>query len=70
MESNNKLPFEKRNYIFMLIGVGILILGFAIMTMDTEPYGFGTLGITIGPIVVMLGFVVQFFAIFAKTKEK
>ena len=70
MESNNKLPFEKKNYIFMLIGVGILVLGFAIMTMDKRPYGFGTLGITIGPIVVMLGFVVQFFAIFAKTKEK
>lgn len=65
----NKLPFGKKNYQWMVIGVVVLILGFTIMTMDKEPYGFGFLGITLGPIVVLLGFALEFFAIL-HTPEK
>jgi hypothetical protein len=59
----SKLPFGKKNYLRMIIGVVVLIVGFTIMTMDKEPYGFGFLGITLGPIVVLTGFVIEFFAI-------
>jgi len=65
----NKLPFGKKNYQWMIIGVVALILGFTIMTMDKEPYGFGFLGITLGPIVVLIGFVIEIFAIL-HTPEK
>lgn len=70
MSEKRKLAFEKSNYMIMIIGVVILITGFVIMTMDTEPYGFGFLGLTLGPIVVMLGFLTQFVAIFYKKKAK
>lgn len=53
----------------MLFGIVILALGFFIMTLDTEPYGFGFLGLTLGPVTVMLGFVIQFFAILYKEKN-
>ncbi len=53
----------------MIIGVVALVLGFTIMTMDKEPYGFGFLGITLGPIVVLIGFVIEIFAIL-HTPEK
>lgn len=53
----------------MLLGIIVLALGFFIMTLDTEPYGFGFLGLTLGPIVVMLGFALQFFAILYKDKS-
>lgn len=69
MDNKNKLAFGKKNYQIMLIGIAVLIVGFTLMTLDSEPYGFGTLGLTIGPIVVMVGFIIQFFAIFAKSKE-
>lgn len=69
MDNKNNLAFGKKNYILMLIGIVVLIIGFTVMTMDTEPYGFGLLGLTIGPIIVMAGFVIQFFAIFAKSNE-
>lgn len=69
MENKNKLAFSKKNYILMLIGIGILILGFTIMSLDSEPYGFGFLGLTLGPIVVMIGFIFQFFAILHKPKN-
>ncbi len=68
MDNKNKLAFGKKNYQLMLGGIAVLIFGFTLMTLDTEPYGFGTLGLTIGPIVVMVGFIIQFFAIFAKSK--
>jgi hypothetical protein len=69
MSKKEKLAFDKSNYIFMLIGIGVLILGFFIMTLDKEDYGFGFLGITLGPILVMTGFILEFFAIFHKSKK-
>lgn len=53
----------------MLAGVAVLILGFIIMTLDTEPYGFGFLGLTLGPLVVLLGFAIEFVAILYKPKS-
>ena len=54
----------------MIAGIAVLILGFIFMTMDSEPYGFGFMGLTLGPIVVMLGFLIEFVAIFYKPKAK
>ncbi len=69
MSNKEKLAFNKSNYIMMLVGIGVLAIGFFIMTLDKEDYGFGFLGITLGPIVVMIGFAVEFFAIFHKSKK-
>jgi SNF family Na+-dependent transporter len=64
-----KFAFKKENYVIMLAGLFVLILGFVIMASDNETYGFGILGITIGPIIVMLGFLIEFVAIFYKSKK-
>jgi len=61
MES--KLPFGKKNYQWMIIGVVTIILGFIIMSSDPKPHGFGFLGLTLGPIVVMAGFIIEIYAI-------
>ena len=68
MSNKEKLAFKKANYILMLAGIGMLIIGFFIMSLDKEDYGFGFLGLTLGPIVVMIGFIIEFFAIFYKKK--
>ena len=70
MSEKRKLAFSKTNYIIMIAGIVVLILGFLFMTMDSEPYGFGFMGLTLGPIVVMLGFLIEFVAIFYKPKAK
>lgn len=70
MSDNNKFPFQKSNYMIMLAGVIVLILGFVIMGSDSEDFGFGFFGLTLGPIVVMLGFLIQFVAIFYKPKNQ
>ncbi len=66
---NNKLIFEKANYLILIVGIVVIFSGFIIMFLDSEPYGFGFLGITLGPIVVLSGFVIEFFAIFFKKKK-
>ena len=68
MSEKRKLAFNKANYMIMIAGVITLIAGFTIMTMDTETHGFGFLGLTLGPIVLMLGFLIQFVAIMYKPK--
>jgi len=66
----SEFAFTRKNYILMLIGVFVLFLGFFIMTQDNEEYGFGFLGITLGPIVAMSGFGIQFFAILHKYRDR
>jgi hypothetical protein len=63
MENKNKMAFGRQNYIIMIAGIAVLILGFIIMSMDKEPFGFGVLGLTVGPVIVMIGFIIEFFAI-------
>ena len=66
----SNLVFKKENYRIMYLGFAVLILGFVIMTLDKTQYGFGFLGITLGPIVLLTGFGIQFFAILYKPKKK
>ena len=70
MNNSELLPFGKKNYILMAVGIAILALGFTMMSLDGEPYGFGALGLTIGPITVMIGFIVEFFAILSKPEQE
>ena len=69
MENKDKLAFKKMNYLLMLIGILTLCVGFYVMTLDKHVYGFGFLGITLSTIVVMAGFVIEFLAIFHKSKK-
>ncbi len=69
MSDKKNLAFSKINYLIMIAGVLLLAIGFYIMTLDTEPYGFGFLGLTLGPIVVLLGFATEFVAILYKPKN-
>ena len=62
------MPFNSKNYKLMIIGIVIIVTGFVIMSADGEEYGYGFLGLTLGPLVVLFGFIFQFFAIFHKGK--
>ncbi len=66
----NKLPFTRKNYQLMIIGLLVVTTGFTLMALDTEPYGFGFLGITLSPIVVVTGFIIEIVAILYSPKEK
>jgi Protein of unknown function (DUF3098) len=68
-ENKEKLAFKKENYRLMLIGIAVLFLGFFVMASDSTTFGFGFLGLTLGPILVLLGFMIQFGAILFKPKK-
>ncbi|MDQ4138902.1 MAG: DUF2723 domain-containing protein [Bacteroidota bacterium] len=57
--------FGKKNYLILLLGLGILVLGFTLMCLDNQPYGFGVVGLTIGPGLVLIGLLIPFGSILA-----
>lgn len=70
MNSNNRMPLTKRNYLYMLIGVVIIVLGFVLMSGGSEHTAtefdesiFSFRRITLAPIVVVAGFVFEIYAI-------
>ncbi len=54
----------------MAIGLILLIVGFIVMSLDKADYGFGFLGITLGPIIVMIGFIIEIFAILHRPQRE
>lgn len=69
--------FGKENYMWMLIGLAVLALGFFLMAggKSTDPKVFNddkvysTTRITIAPILIIAGFVIEIFAIMKKSKS-
>lgn len=68
--------FSKQNYMWMLIGLAVLALGFFLMAGgkssnpkvfdDAEVYS--TTRITIAPLLIIAGFIIEIFAIMKKPK--
>lgn len=65
----NKLPFGRKNYQWMIIGIATIIAGFVIMSMDKEKHGFGFLGLTLGPVIVVTGFILEIYAILHRPRD-
>lgn len=53
----------------MIIGLVVITFGFIFMSLDGEQHGFGFLGLTLAPVVVVAGFVIEAFAILHTPKE-
>jgi hypothetical protein len=41
-----------------------MLVGFFVMTLDKEEFGFGFLGLTLGPILVLVGIIIPVFSLF------
>lgn len=75
-QNNNKSLafFGKSNYIWMLVGAALILVGMLLMSggksadpdifNTSEVYGFRR--ITLAPIVIIAGFIVEIYAIFKK----
>ena len=73
---NQKKIFGKKNYQIMLIGLAFIIAGFILMSGgDTgdetsfNPEIFNFQRITLAPILILTGFVIEVFAIMHKQKK-
>jgi hypothetical protein len=69
--------FDKENYMWMIGGIVLILLGFVLLAggKSANPHEFhydeiySVRRITIAPIVLMLGFIVEVYAIMKKPKE-
>jgi Protein of unknown function (DUF3098) len=68
--------FGRENYVLMLIGIGLIVLGFILMSgggagnpAEWNPDIFSFRRITLAPVLVILGFVVEVIAIVKKSKD-
>ena len=65
-----RFAFGPRNYRLMWIGLALLAAGFVTMMLgDKANYGEDFLGITLGPLLLLAGFVVEFGAILVRDKS-
>ena len=69
-DNDSKMPLAMKNYILLLVGALIIILGFALMaggnpaTPENFDYGiFSFRRINLAPIVVVIGFAFEIYAI-------
>ena len=74
-EEKKKLPFTKMNYILVIAGVLLIALGMILMigggSSDPDVFNekmFNFQRLTLSPILILLGFVVEIVAIFWKKK--
>jgi len=66
--SKNQFVFTKDNYMWMLIGLLVVIIGFALMYGNEDIYDFRKT--KLAPVVVVLGFAIEIFAIMKKPKDQ
>lgn len=64
----SSFPLNSKRISILLIGIIIMFTGFFVMTLDKEPFGFGFLGLTLGPILVLIGVIIPVFALFSIRK--
>jgi SNF family Na+-dependent transporter len=79
LEANDEqkvMPFGKQNYIIVLIGIALLVLGFVLMlgggSNDPDVFNekmFDFQHITLSTILILAGFVVEIIAIFWRGKK-
>ncbi len=69
-QGRNAFPFERRNYLFFLLGLFLLASGYLLMSgggvEDPNEFSeaiFSTRRITIAPLTVLLGYGVIFYSI-------
>ena len=75
--ANPQQLFGKENYLLMVVGLVVLALGFFLMAggRSSNPNEFNTseiystTRITIAPILIVLGFIIEIFAIMKKSKN-
>ncbi len=76
VKSENHL-FGRDNYLWMLIGAAVLALGFFLMSggKSTDPTVFNEgeiyspVRITVAPLLIIAGFIIEIYAIMKKSKQ-
>lgn len=77
MENNKTSLFEKDNFVWMLIGVVVIVIGLFLMsggksddpTVFAENEVYNKTRITVAPLLILAGFIIEIYAIMKKGKR-
>ena len=77
MEKNNTSLFSKDNYVWMVIGIAVMLIGFLLMAGgksqdptvfdNNQVYSFQR--ITLAPILILTGLMIEVYGIMKKSKS-
>jgi hypothetical protein len=74
---DNTVVFGKKNYIIMISGLVLIVIGYLLMSgggtddpNEFNPEIFNFRRIRLAPLLIIIGFIVQIFAIFTPSKSK
>jgi membrane-bound ClpP family serine protease len=76
MMDKRNLAFDRINYILLVVGMAVVVLGFILMSGagSTEsaynPDIFSARRIKVAPVICLIGFVSMIYAVMRKPKEK
>lgn len=75
-DNTTQFAFEKENYKWMLIGLGVIVLGFLLMigggSDDPQVFNeaiFSFRRITLAPLLILAGYVIEIFAIMKRPRD-
>lgn len=76
--SEDRFPFVKENYMIMIIGLVVIAIGYLLMVGGRSPdpnefypdQVYSWRRITLAPIVIIIGFLVEVYAIMKKPKSQ
>ena len=75
--SKDTFVFGRENYILMIIGLAIVFIGYLLMVGGASddptkfnPEIFNTQRLTVSPIVILIGFIIEIYAIMKKPKTE
>jgi hypothetical protein len=67
VKNDQSFAFGKENYMLMAAGIVVIVIGFMLMSGKEDI--FSSTKLTVAPIVVVIGFVIEIVAIMRKSKD-
>lgn len=62
------MPFGRANYLLILLGLGLVVVGYAIMRIENEMDGFVSL--YVAPLLILGGYLEIIYAVLYRPKEE
>ena len=62
------MVFQKKNYLLLILGVALVVVGYVIMRMENEVDGF--ISLYVAPLMILAGYLEIIWAIMWRPKEE
>ncbi len=56
--------FHRKNQLFLILSLSLIVIGFLAMKMENGEYGLGTMALTVAPILILSGYIIGIISIF------